>query len=300
VNSYLNDKVNTARILFFSLRNLFLFGQILFEPNHNRPNLSYLNRGIEPAFMDPLNRAYMTYGKLIDPDTRDPSGAGDTYRSGHINFLTEIIRTLYMSGLEAEAQYYYDYLRDTYPLTIAGTPNPAFQKNLHEYATDSLIDSVDVPGLREMIIVINSFLINAYQELAGGNVERYAKLVRRAYQFYEDYMAKKRQEGYERLRLPPFEEMQVDAFVNFLKTPAYGEVDTIHKVHLWHSAPLYLRQPAYDLLLPAFTAECNYFGFDLEKAFPEPPGMEAYRKTRAPRQEEDLEDDVITLPSGDA
>ena len=73
---------------------------------------------------------------------------------------------------------------------------------------------------------------------------------------------------------------------------------------LWRRAPLYVRQAVYDDLLPMFERECQVWEFDLARAFPEPPGMEAYREAhpdrrRAPAADEaGQEQDVRTMPRG--
>lgn len=299
VQNFVNDKTNTARILFFSLRNLFHFNQIVFQPNPEAVHLSYLNRSVDPAFAESMHQAYITYGRLIDPDVGTTGGAGDTYRTGHINFLTEVIRRLYFSGLEAHARFYYDYLREAYPLAVDGRPNPAFKKPLGQYVMDSHLETFTVPGQRQMAEVLGGFLYNGYRELAAGNVTRYVRIVRQAERFHANYMEQKSEPGYERLRLPPFRDIQIDAFFLWLRQPALSEALLFEKVRLWQSAPLFLRQNVYDALFPQFESECDYWRYNVSKAFPEPPGMEAFREANPDRyQQPDRQDetDVWTPP----
>ncbi len=276
LNDYLNDKTNTARILFFSLRNLFLFGRIVFEPLPERIHLSYLNRTVEPAFAEAMHQAFIRYGQLFDPNV-ERGEVLSTYRSGHVNFLTEMIRSLYLAGLEADAARYYRFLQDTYPRTPSGQPNPAFQKTLHEFVVDSFFESTDFPGQREMVLLLDSLFRSSMTELAAGNVSRFVQIVRRAQQFHEDY--NRRQEDTPRLKLPAFVDMQTDAFGNFLAEPVPTPLLTLQKVQLWERAPLYLRQRVYDFIRPALAAECEYYALDVNKAFPEPPGMDEFRRS---------------------
>lgn len=296
LNDYLNDKTNTTRVLFFSLRNLFLYGRITFEPHADKIYLSYLSRGIDMAFAEPMHQAYIRYGRLIDPDTGELAGAGDTFKTGHVNFLTEVITNLYLSGLEDEAARYYEYLQVNYPTNSAGQPNPALSKTLYDYVIDRYLENLDVPGIREIMYMINGFLNNACDQLAQGNRRRYVQLVRRAQEIHEDYMGKKRGVEYQRLRLPEFLELQTDMFHNWFRTPALTHVATLRKVKLWKRAPLYLRQSVYDALLPLFRAECEHWDFDLAEAFPEPKGMDEFRADQPERYREDTDTDVRTVP----
>ncbi len=281
-----SDKTNTARNIFHSLRNLFLFNRMVFEPYPETIQLSYLSRSRDLRFVEVLHQAYMKYGPLFDPDMRAGGGAGSTYRSGHINLLTAAIRSLYMSGREREAARYYEFLRREYPMTlIPNQPNLTLAKSLHDYVMDSYLESAEYHAFRDITLLLADLLTNAYSELANGNATRYARLTRSAREFYDRFVSDKQDPISARLRPPPFSQVQVDIFGTSLAQPALSHVQTLHKVRLWRRAPLYLRQPVYDVLLPRFQAECEVWNFDLAKAFPEPVDMEAYRKQRPARRQ---------------
>jgi hypothetical protein len=79
-------------------------------------------------------------------------------------------------------------------------------------------------------------------------------------------------------KLPPFYEMQIDALLFFMARPAMAPVDTVHKTKLWWATPIFLKRATYDRLFDLFREECAQWKFDLDKAFPEPPGMDAFRE----------------------
>lgn len=284
INEFRNDKTNTARLIFFSLRGLFLRSRIIFEPDPEKIHLSYLNLSRDLNFIEPMHQAYVRYGRLFDPDPRNVQGAGDTFRVGHVNFLTEAIWLLYFSGRQAEADRYYRYLQQTYSTDARGQPNPAFAKTLRDFVMDRFFESRDNPGMREIKIVIESLLYSAYAELAAGNVSDYVRLVQRAREFHTDYNRDKTDRATEGKRLPEFVFMQADAFLTWFEQPPIVPLETIHRVRLWRNAPLYLRQSAYDRLRLRFEEECQAWGFDVARAFPEPEGMEQYRR-RHPESE---------------
>ncbi len=283
-SKYGSDKMNTARIIFFSLRNLFLRNRIIFEPNPAQPHQSYLNLSRDLNFIGPLNDAYLKYGPLFDPTDREQRGAGSAFRSGHINLLTEAIRLLYLSGREPEAEHYFESLRENYATTPDGTPNPALTKSLHDFVMDSFLESLAAPGVRDIMIVIDGWLNNAYAQLAAGDTEGYVRLVQAAQEYHENYMVKKRDDPtVGRQKIPEFLDLQIDAFGNWLASPATSPLRSLDKVRLWGVAPLYLRQAVYDDLRPLFESECNLWDFDLNQAFPEPPGMDVYRQQHPER-----------------
>jgi hypothetical protein len=281
VHQFKHDKTNTTRLIFFSLRNLWHRNNIVFEPNPRAIYDSYLNLSRDPAFIEPMHQAYIRYGRLFEPEVESlafTEGAGQTFRTGHINFLTEIIRELYLSGYDLQAAYYYHYLQETYPTNSIGEPNPALQKTLKDFVMDSFLEEIQFASLRDITSIVNGFLTNAYNELAEGDVERYVATVRKARDLYDNYMQEKLSEGgWDRVMLPDFSDMMADAFGAWFQTPPVSPAETIHKVRLWRAAPLLLRQAVYDALLPLFRAEAEHWGFALDRTFPEPPGMEAFR-----------------------
>ena len=297
VHKYLHDKTNTARILFFSLRNLCLRNKIIFEPYPDPENIhvSYLNFGYDLNFIEPMNRAYIKYGRLFDPGENTGEGTGEMFRVGHINLLTEAIKMLYLSGREADANHYYEYLRKTYPLTTGGKPNELFANNLHDFVMESFFEGITSPSQREIMLVIDALLTRAYGELADGNLTPYARLVRQAGELRTDYMKDKGGIPSERIRIPSIEYLQMDAFGRWLARPALTHLQTLNKIRLWRRAPLFLRQSVYDSLAPWFKAECEEWDFSLAQSFPEPAGMAEFRVKHPSRQMEINEGGAETI-----
>lgn len=296
VASFRNDRTNTARILFFSLRNLYLRNKITFEPNRTNINYSYLNLAPDLNFVEPLHQAYRIYGPLIDPDP-GRGGAGETYRPGHISFLSEAIQILYFADRRREAERYYEYLRETYYTTDTAELNPLFNKTLRDFVVDNFREAAETRRGAES--AISGLLISAYNQLADGNATLYANLVRQAGDIHETYMRDKWRRGSDRQQLPPFVEMEADVLAAYLTEPSVSYSMTLRKAALWEAAPLPLKQMIYDAILPWLQSECevrkyDVGEFDVQKAFPEPPGMDEYRRTRGEREQAPPEDQVET------
>ncbi|MEW6252504.1 MAG: hypothetical protein AB1716_17850, partial [Planctomycetota bacterium] len=286
ISKFGNDKTNTIRIIFFCLRNLFLRNQIVFEPDPERIYNSYLNLGLDLNFVEPMHEAYLKYGPYFDPDAGPGEGAGDTYRSGHVNFLTEAIRALYMAGRDAEADHYYRYLQAVYGRDPFGQPHPAYTKTLRDFVMDSYDEIArSVMGWKEINQFLQSFLMAGYNRLAGGEFAAYARLRDTASEYHRKFMEDKDDPSYVRVRLPPFEQIELDAFRSALTQQAIGRSGVLHKMRLWRNARLELRQGVYDEVLASVRAECDALQLDVNRVIPEPRGMADYRKLHPGRPE---------------
>jgi len=270
---------------------------MIFEPYPRAIERSYLNLTPDPNFIEPLHQAYVTYGKMIDPEAGP--GAGQTYRTGHINLLTRGIQLLYLSDRTREASYYYDYLRNTYSYKSDGSLNEQYAKPLRDFVVDTLFENIDTP--KDTQLAINGVLVWAYNELAQGNRERYINLVRWARrELYDRYMAEKSDLATIRLRLPPFPDVQADVLKVWLAQPAVSPWRTLEKSYLWKNLLVirqaYLVRRVHDDLLPGLTAECEHWDFDVARAFPEPPGMAEFREQHA-REGVDKREKTVHTPA---
>lgn len=304
-NDFRNDKLNTARILFFSMRNLLLRNRIVFEPLPSKIELSYLTFARDLDFVEPMHQAYLRYGPLFDPgqipvEDEGLRRAGRSFEIGHQNFLAEAIRMLYLAGRDEEAAYYLEYLRQNYPVNEQGLLNPLYSKTLRDFVLDNFLDTTaSSPGVREVSIAINSLLDFSLSELARGDFSSYASHNRRARELWQKYMADKQTDpAFISKRLPPFIDMQADFTGVWLAAPPVTPSQTLTKIRVWRSLPLYLRQMNYDRLLPALTEECRAWQFDVGRAFPEPEGMPAFRAAQPQRKQDERPgtEGVETLP----
>lgn len=275
ITSFANDKINTARLIFFSLRNLFYRNRLLFEPHTRDVYQAYLNFNPDLNFIEPMHQAYLRYGPEFDPQPQE-TGVGETFRSGHINFLGEAIRLLYFAGRTREADRYYEYLRENYNRTSDGSPNPAFAKPLRDFVIDGLREAFG--GWKDVRAAIYGALHAAFSNLAAGNLAQYNELISFAMDQYAQFNATRIAERTERMSLPPFVDMQADVLRDWLAQPSFAPMITVEKARLWSHLPVYLRQYVFDDLIELFARECEHYGFSLADAFPEPPGMEEYRR----------------------
>ncbi len=273
IHSFYNDKINTARMIFFALRNMFNRNRIIFEPYTRNANLAYINFNPDLNFIEPMHRAFLTYGRMLDPE-------GELFRTGHVNFLAQAIRLLYFAGRKDEARYYYDVLRDLYGRQPDGSPNPRYAKSLDQFVMDTFRENLET--YRDARLAINGVIYTAIGELASGNLARYNELMTFAFNLYVDY--NKRRKNSPKMQLPPFKSVVADVLLNWFRTPATSPAMTAIKARLWtRYLPPELKLPIYDDLKQRFAAECEKAGFELAKAFPPPEGIEQWRKTHPRR-----------------
>jgi hypothetical protein len=292
ISSFKNDKTNTARLIFFSLRNLYLRNRLTFEPFYGDISLSYMNFAPDLHFIEAMHQAYLTYGPMIDP-TPQEKGAGGTFRTGHINFLSEAIRLLYFYGRQGDALRYFRYLQENYGRQPDGTMNPAYAKTLRDFVFDSFYESE--LNERDTRNLISGLVLSGFDELSQGNFAEYTKLLNQARTFYMGYQLGESGRGLaEKLRLPPFADMLADTLRLWLSQPPTSYEVTLFKARLWIYLPLELRQAVYDDLLEQFRRECELWQFEPTRAFPEPPGMDEYRRQAGRRGPEKKEEKVET------
>ena len=279
VASFQTDKVNTARILFFSLRNLFHMQQADVRAESGRHlQAPIIDFAPDLNFIEPMHRAYVTYGPMLrSRPRRRHGGSGQIFRGGHINFLTEAIRMLYFSDRITEADHYYDYLRTHYGRrTYTGDLETRYTLPLRDFVLTTMYGSIT--NARETRGVIRSLLYQAYGELADENVTAYNQHVAKALELHDEYMKEKKDFRAARLKLQPFGHTQIDVFQEWLAEPSYSSGLLVRKARLWRVAPPHLKQWVYDDLLSALARECDVWDFDVAKAFPEPPNMIAFRE----------------------
>lgn len=289
-SSFENDKTNTFRILLFSLQSLSRRNKLFFDPVWHEIDLSYLNMLPDPAFIDSMNSAYLRYAPRFDWRDPDAGAAGDLFRSGHVNFLEENVRKLHFAGREEAAMKYYRFLRENYGLNHTdGTVKKRYTLPLDDFAILGIRENNTLK--REMIGVIRGLQAQALEAYSTDAVDFAANVEELARTLHEEWNADRQGVGANRNLLPPFDEIYADTFRAYLSMPARTYLHVLDKARLWGTAPLFIRQRVFDPMQEQFTAECSAFRFKVDRAFPEPAGMESYRERFGTRMGESRKKD---------
>jgi hypothetical protein len=295
VSKFGNDKTNTTRQVFFSLRNLFYRNRITFEPYTENVNYAYINFNPDMNFIEPMHKAYLAYGAVMEVEPDYQAGAGDAFRSGHLNFLSEAVRMFYFAGREAEAEYYLDYLRRTYAERPDGSKSPEFLVPLEDFVKTSWDESFTYNQVRA---AISQYIYSGLMQLAQGNTTLYRLNRAQAESIHENWHKDTATGGRSsKLGFPSISEIEADAVYEFLRQPSYSPHITYLKVGLWANLYLPVKQAVWDRVTETLKTECERVGFDFEKSFPEPPDMEQYRKNNPDRGINQEKRDILTLPT---
>ena len=296
ISKFGNDKTNTARIIFFSLRNLMNKNRMVFEPYTTDVNYAYINFNPDLNFIEPMHQAFLNYGRMIDPEP-EAKGVGATYRTSHINFLAEAIRLLYLAGRTTEAGRYYQYLRDTYGTRVDGSRDPTYAISLRDYVDRQIREGAG--GYRDERLRIYGMLMRAWESLGQGDRTQGNTFLAEAARAHRVYNAEVGEEEVLKMKLPTFREMENDTLVEWYREPSVSNFAVVEKARLWRNLPMALRRPVYDRLSQGFQQECAAFGFDLSRTYPEPEGMDAYRAEFGGRAEERPDDFAETPAQND-
>ncbi|HEY3242116.1 MAG TPA: hypothetical protein VGM03_02095 [Phycisphaerae bacterium] len=305
-----NDSMNTVRNIFFCLDQIVRLGRITFEPNWDHPNQSILHFYPDLRFVDRLQRAYLEYGKAqFGDDPRFIEGtAGPNYSAGHYNILSTAIQALYMSGEPQnmdKAEKYYAYLRN-YNRAPDGQPQPRYLVPLSEFVEHDMRDNLETfKGARELI---GAVIGRALYELSLGELKNSQNSVWQAKRWWDVYMEDKRTDREGRRVLDPFQLMWADGAVALIHS---DRLHPVQKAEIWSrldepllnpnarglllDPPVSTQKIIYDRIRDYVVALCDQWDppLDVTKAFPEPEGMEDYRKApvqrlKPPSEKEDV------------
>ena len=256
------DTLNTSRLILNPLKALVSYGSATLVYNKANPSQPFLMMEPNWRFIASCQNAHEEMAKLHEGPKETFFGAG------HENFLISSVQTLFMAGRISEAQKYFGESKDRY-----GKWSPKlYALDLEQFVYQS-INPDGIPNRARMAQLVNGQVRRAYRYLAMGYDESFRLYTQQAFWFWKKW--RDGIDGDPRKVLEPFDVIQGRAALNVL-----GRIPLESGVTLWPYIPLPARQDAYDQMIELFTPLCEQENVDFAKAFPEPPGMEQYRKTR--------------------
>lgn len=164
--------------------------------------------------LDIIPRVSAIYEQLMDePDV----GIRDGIATAHRNFLGDAIYFLFTHNRIAEARKWWDYLAEKYPDRNLLTDPESFPRNLtlEEYCFARVEEEISETGQLRVNAIIRGLIASSYTSLIFDNDDRAAGLMALARAARERYEEDTDGTG-ERIRLPPFEEMQSQVLQEFL------------------------------------------------------------------------------------
>ncbi len=279
-----NDSMNTVRYIFFGLARMIDQGRLVLEPDFEDPKRSYLDMLPDTRFIKHMHETYLRLGKeQFGDDPRFIEGtAGPNYRAGHVTFLEDGIHRLYTEGGPEGmklARRYYAYLREYNPDKVTHKVQDRYLQPLERFVMREFWD--ELTSSKRATAIIGVWILRSLKNLSLGEVDQSIAAMERAKQGWMYYMEDKRFEPGQLSRrgLRPLIDMRANALAQFMQGQS---IHVLHKARLWQRLDKTTRQMAYDRLAPYFRRVCQGHRPPLDpvKAFPEPPGMEEFRRSR--------------------
>jgi hypothetical protein len=177
------DIITVRRIIYQSMMQDFQHGQLIDNPFNNSAEL-----GPNLAIIPKVNDAYETMMR------EDPADAHNI-AIGHRNFLLDATYYLYEANRVAEAEKWYEQVRQQYPdKTIMQNDLNSFPKNvpLDIYCVYRVQGDVKDTSKEDTTAAIGGLLLHSYEYLAIGEDDRYAGFRLLAMKVWKNYMDKMR------------------------------------------------------------------------------------------------------------
>ena len=273
--------MNNDRIWIQAMQALARGGLMTVDP-FSGENPGRLN---DPRWIKSIDKYFR---ELYDKHYGSRGGGGDTFSNFHENFMKQAVRELWRSGEYDDAEDIYAYLDRLYGMGGV-TPNPEYSVPIEQFVKDQATGEYEMQpevarsdvyaalrrGFREGLLLDRPEVLEDAVKFAG-DLTRFFKETE-----YNDY-TNKFGEGRIKDLVGDLETSVRDIFQAVLIDRTLPLVD---RLTIYNRAPDDQKRMAYDAVRPEIESEFqNTFlaqAFPFEQAFPEPPGMEAYRRAQA-------------------
>jgi hypothetical protein len=276
------DSMNTARLMIQSLSRMVTRGKVVLEPDFDEPFNSYAEETGDTRFIPRLHDLHF---EMAREQWGDAAGYDDapvriqlmSYWTGFVTDMQNWIQLLYYEGGEKNrrlAEEYFVWLRE-YNLHPDGTTQERYQTTLEEFMRDNLV--LNMQTHRMAGAIIGSQLLQSLKYLSLGEQQLSARSYQLAKLALKYWTQDTTIDPNERRKMQPLEVQYRDAVMAYMQSP---QIKPLAKVTLWNGMTLKSQRYAYDDLLPLFVKLCAEQDppWSSTKAFPEPPGMDAFRK----------------------
>ena len=213
---YSPDEVNTDRIVFHSLLNLFRTGRIYIydTTSPTNPDQKLKTVFLYPDLMmfGPCNKAWLSaIAKYVEL-----KGDITSYKNGHRNFLRNAILSFYQAGHKIQAQRIFDELKQLYP-------RKEFDMPLEVFARKELREELRQIGINDVREIIVAMLLDSYFRYALGHDEEAAGREAMVKEVYDNYMKEFSDVETSRVKLPQLSKLACFALDSFFNNPRYPD-----------------------------------------------------------------------------
>jgi hypothetical protein len=230
---YTIDELNTDRIVFHSLQNLYRTGKMIIYtsriPEKNDP-CNIVER--ESVFLFPDLRMFDRYDQALRELMKkytDLKGNVESLQGAHKSMLKRAVLLFYQAGHMAKAIEIYNTLREEYP------EDTDIQVSLAEYARNRFINELRDIGVNDAIEIITLLLQETYYRYAVHDDDEAFGREKMAREVYDQYQKEFGDEGVDRIPLPDFEVLRyigITGFLNDLEYPDFVRQNLIERLRI--------------------------------------------------------------------
>ena len=223
---YSIDELNTDRIVFHSLQNLYTRGKMIIYPSP-RQDVEDLSperaavAGQDRVFLFPDLRMFAPYRKamlkVMDKYISD-KGSNLSLENGYRNMLKNAVVMFYQAGHKMNAQKIYAELKKRYPDRDEIQKQTMMQFVKKRFAED--LANIGINDAREIIVMM---LSEAYFRYALHDDDESFGRERMAEEIYNNYQWEFSDEDVDRVTLPSFGIMRYIGLMTFLQSPGYPQ-----------------------------------------------------------------------------
>jgi hypothetical protein len=267
------DLLNTYRQNIHSIQDMMRMGRMVFDPITLHLDLLPDPRFI-PKYELALNFARESLDKQPGLNKQQVENA---YAAGFENFLHQAISFSYLYGDEKMAVEYYAKARKLYGSDPMARMRGTYSRTLPEFVFSQFQDNADMSSVNRQFI--DAMLQRAFTAgLANGRPDifnRFVEMAKMGYDRQEKKGVAAPNAEQRRMSFLPFPELVASTYESYIATPG---IPLDFRARVWAMTPPDLKQVVYDKVMLKIKPQFANSGFDINRAFPEPPGMEAYRK----------------------
>ena len=274
------DQLNTDRLIIHSMQELEGGGRLFYDPISD-----WIDLMPDPRFIEAYEKALGYAGERVATGEWGPRRP-ESYDTGYENFLLRVIMHSYLYGDDEQTETYYRKWRDKFK-TKPGNEERV-EMSIDELVMEQLEENSTVWTNRRQIV--DALLRQAFLEgIAKGRPDVFNKflaLARDAFDRYKQNQWRNPTTDMDRMALAAeFRQLVESTFATLLKQP---NLPLILRSRIWHRTDPSLRQFVYDEVRPIVEEHATLEKLDPKKVFPEPPGMEEYRKANPAKASPEL------------
>lgn len=274
------DILNTQRQALHSMQALSDAGTVSFNP-FNRPG-QQIDLLPDPDFIDGYFKIVDETKAMADDEQLGQRIREDAFAAGEENFLQKAVLYSYLYGDAPQAQTYYRRLISEFGELPHNQRKRWYDLPMGDFVAMLIFD--DDLGRPGMLSLINSRFTEAFRKgLAVGNARgmqvfnQNMVLAQNVHGLYNEKYGNETglEVGGGRLRLPPFTQMALDAFTQFMQNRSH---DVIVRINAYQTSYRFTQSlpfaaQTYPRWQQSMSEELEGIGFDPAMAIPAPPNV---------------------------